>query len=222
MFNDNDKSENIDVVDQDDYSTKLKVVSLVNYLSQELALRKQSTRPVIICQTLCHEVCTSLLNFGVDRIISLTNMKYTLLAYASLFPGFLSVFINLTVPSTIYNKKGTTSDPKKWKNEFEWGHSFELVEIPVQPNTSADIKRLSFSQVPSSSRLPPFSPSLLSPFSLSLTPLLSFTLDRHVASFMSVQMEQQSVWQCLVTHSSQGSFSIQKEEFRLETVPRSL
>lgn len=147
IFNDNDKSDEIDVIDQDDYSTKLKVVSLVNYLSQEMAVRKQTTRPVIICQTLSHEVCTSLLNFGVDRIISLTNMKYTLLAYASLFPGFLSLFINLTVPSNIYNKKGATSDPKKWKNEFEWGHSFELIEVPIQPNTSQDVKRLSFSQV---------------------------------------------------------------------------
>lgn len=74
-------------------------------------------------------------------------MKYTLLAYAALFPGFLSLFVSLAVPSTIYNKKGAISDPKKWKNEFEWGNSFELVEIPILTNTSPDVKRLSFSQV---------------------------------------------------------------------------
>ncbi len=147
VFNDHDISDSIEVVDQDDYSTKLKVVSIVNFLSHELAIRKQITRPVIISQTYSHEVCTSLLNFGVDRIVSSTNMKYTLLAYASLFPGFLSIFASLTIPSTIYNKPGSTNDPSIWKNEYEWGNSFELIEIPIKGNTSADIKRLSFSQV---------------------------------------------------------------------------
>jgi hypothetical protein len=189
LFNDNEKSESIDVINQDDYSTKLKVVSLVNYLSQELALRKQSNRPVIICQTLSHEVCTSLLNFGVDRIISLTNMKYTLLAYASLFPGFLSLFINLTVPSNIYNKKGATADPKKWKNEFEWGHSFELIEIPVMANTSADIRRLSFSQVSYLTQIEDLSIHI----SLSLPPLPS--PGRLVGFCMSAPMGRVSVSQ---------------------------
>mmetsp|Transcript_24972 Transcript_24972/g.36842 ORF Transcript_24972/g.36842 Transcript_24972/m.36842 type:complete len:729 (-) Transcript_24972:1525-3711(-) len=147
IFADTNFTDTIDVVDQDDYSTKLKVVSIINFLSGELSCRSgQSSRPTIICQTVSHEVCFSLLNFGVDRIISINNMKYKILAYTALFPGFLSIITNLTIPSAIYNKRGTTTDPKKWKNEYEWGNSFELVEIPVQSNTSSDFKRLSFSQ----------------------------------------------------------------------------
>jgi hypothetical protein len=145
---DGNTAEVIDVVDQDDYSTKLKIVSVVNFLSSELSSgEKLRPRPTLICQTLTHEVCFSLLNFGVDRILSSNNFKYSIMAYGALFPGFISIISNLAVPSNVYNKQGTTRDHTRWKNEFEWGNSFQLVEINIAKNVSSDFQRLSFSQV---------------------------------------------------------------------------
>ena len=145
---DSGSTDAIDVVDQDDYSTKLKVVSIVNYISSELgAMETPKLRPTLICQTISHEVCFSLLNFGVDRILSSNNMKYSIMAYAALFPGFLSIITNLVIPSSVYNKRGATTDARKWKNEFEWGNSFQLIELSVLTNCGNDFKRLSFSQV---------------------------------------------------------------------------
>ena len=123
-------------------------------------------------------------------------MKYTLLAYAALFPGFLSLFVSLVVPSTIYNKKGATSDPKKWKNEFEWGNSFELLEIPISTNTSEGIKRLTFSQVIKLIYLLLFH---ITAFLLSYY----YYLIRLVDFYMNDQMEQQYVLQYLDLRGNQ-------------------
>lgn len=91
--------DTIDNVVQDDYSLKLKVVSLLSYLDAEAKKRMlevqlfskeprtNEDRPTVICQTTSHEVCFSLLNKGVDRIISKNNIKYSMLAYGSMFPG---------------------------------------------------------------------------------------------------------------------------------------
>ena len=98
-FSDRNARETVDSVIQDDYSLKLKVVSLMNYLDQEAKKKMlepavipggsncRELRPKVICQTMSHEVCFSLLNKGVDSVISNNNIKYSMLAYGSMFPG---------------------------------------------------------------------------------------------------------------------------------------
>lgn len=134
--------------EQDDYSTKLKAVSVINHLNEELSkLGRDAKRPTVIAQSYTHDVCFSLLVYGVDRLISLTNMKYSLLAYTSLFPGFLSIINNLTIPNNYYNATSRFSSDSvvSKRNEYEWGDSFELIEIPIKTNTSDGIKKLTFS-----------------------------------------------------------------------------
>jgi hypothetical protein len=138
-----------DQAEQDDNTTKLKAVSVINHLNEELGIRgKDAKRPTVIAQSYTHDVCFSLLVYGVDRIISLVNMKYSLLAFSSLFPGFLSIINNLTVPSNYYNVSSNISRDNSVvskRNEYDWGESFELVEIPVKLNTSDGMKKLTFS-----------------------------------------------------------------------------
>ena len=134
--------------EQDDYTTKLKAVSVINHLNEELGKHeKEAKRPTVIAQSYTHEVCFSLLVYGVDRLISLTNMKYSLLAYASLFPGFLSIINNLTIPNNYYNATSRVSADSviSKRNEYDWGDTFELLEIPVKTNVSDGIKKLTFS-----------------------------------------------------------------------------
>lgn len=126
----------------------MKAVSVINHLNEELGKRgKETTRPTVIAQTYSHDVCFSLLVYGVDKIISVINMKYSLLAYSSLFPGFLCIVNNLTIPNNFYNAAARLSADSviTKKNEYEWGDSFELVEIPVKTNTSDGVKKLTFS-----------------------------------------------------------------------------
>ena len=101
----------------------------------------------MLAQTYTHDVCFSLLVYGVDRIISISNMKYSLLAFTSLFPGFLSIVNNLTIPSSYYGVGVRFSNESiiSKKNEYEYGDTFELVEIPVESNTSDGMKKLTFS-----------------------------------------------------------------------------
>ena len=102
IFTDQSDRDFVDTVDnviQDDYSLKLKIVSTINFLQQEQKKRiiatgasskkpgGNYTPPTVICQAVSHEVCFSLLNRGVDRIISNNNVKYTMMAYGAMFPG---------------------------------------------------------------------------------------------------------------------------------------
>jgi voltage-gated potassium channel len=93
---DREAVETVDSVIQDDYSLKLKIVSVMNYFDQEakrklvvppISASAAFKLPILICQTVSHEVCFSLLNKGVDRIISNNNIKYSMMAYGAMFPG---------------------------------------------------------------------------------------------------------------------------------------
>jgi hypothetical protein len=121
-------------------------VSVINHLNEELSQRgRDAKRPTVIAQAYTHDVCFSLLLFGVDRIFSIANMKYSLLAFSALFPGFLSIINNLTIPSNYYNSRFSADNIVTRRSEYDWGGSFELVEIPVKTNTSDGMKKLTFS-----------------------------------------------------------------------------
>jgi hypothetical protein len=176
IFADNELSDHVDSIERDDYDTKLKVVSTINYLTKEITkstvlqgsksqnyysrvLGKSSgsdstvmRRPVIIAQAHSHEVCFSMLNYGVDRIIGINTFKYSVLAFSAIYPGFINLVSSLTIPSSqISLKKKFKRDENfsfdSWKNEYEWGTSFELMEVVIEKNATSAIKDLTFSQL---------------------------------------------------------------------------
>lgn len=176
IFADNELSDHVDSIERDDYDTKLKVVSTINYLTKEITKStvlqgsksrdyysriygKSSgseesvmRRPVIIAQAHSHEVCFSMLNYGVDRIIGINTFKYSILAFSAIYPGFINLVSSLTIPSSqISLKKKFKRDENfsldNWKNEYEWGTSFELMEVVIEKNATSAIKDLTFSQL---------------------------------------------------------------------------
>ena len=176
IFADNELSDHVDSIERDDYDTKLKVVSTINYLTKEITKSRvlhgsksqdfysrihgkssgsEETvmrRPVIIAQAHSHEVCFSMLNYGVDRIIGINTFKYSILAFSAIYPGFINLVSSLTIPSSqISLKKKFKRDEnfslENWKNEYEWGTSFELMEVVIEKNATSAIKDLTFSQL---------------------------------------------------------------------------
>jgi hypothetical protein len=176
IFADKDLTDHVDSIERDDYDTKLKAVSTINYLTKEISKatvlegsraqkfysrvlgrshRSKSTvmrRPVIISQAHSHEVCFSMLNYGVDRVIGINTFKYSVLAFSAIYPGFMNLLSSLTVPS---NQRSLKKKFKReedftlhtWKKEYEWGTSFQLMEIVIEKNATNTIKELTFSQL---------------------------------------------------------------------------
>lgn len=176
IFADNELSDSVDSIERDDYDTKLKVVSTINYLTKEITkttilqgsrshdfysrvLGKSTDsditvmrRPVIIAQAHSHEVCFSMLNYGVDRIIGINTFKYSVLAFSAIYPGFINLVSSLTIPSAQKSLKKKFRREKNfsldnWKSEYEWGTSFELMEIIIEKNATNAVKELTFSQL---------------------------------------------------------------------------
>jgi hypothetical protein len=176
IFADNELSDHVDSIERDDYDTKLKVVSTINYLTKEITkstllqgsksqdyysrvLGKSSgsnatvmRRPVIIAQAHSHEVCFSMLNYGVDRIIGINTFKYSVLAFSAIFPGFINLVSSLTIPSSQVSLKKKFRREENlsldsWKSEYEWGTSFQLMEVIIEKNATSAIKDLTFSQL---------------------------------------------------------------------------
>jgi hypothetical protein len=176
IFADNELSDQVDSIERDDYDTKLKVVSTINYLTKEITKSKvlqgsqsqdyysrvlgrsrgsDSTvmrRPVIIAQAHSHEVCFSMLNYGVDRIIGTNTFKYSVLAFSAIYPGFINLVSSLTIPSSQVSlkkkfKREENFSFDNWKSEYEWGTSFELMEVVIEKNATSAIKGLTFSQL---------------------------------------------------------------------------
>lgn len=152
LFVDSSVSDNVIKYNEtEDYITRLKALSVVNFIKVKLDAEYRTAlesneistilqRPVIISQALWHDTCFSLLDSGVDRAISLNTTKYYILAYGSMFPGFIGLISHLTI-STKHSKRNKTM------HEFDYGLVFELVEIPIDLHCSENIKRLSFSQL---------------------------------------------------------------------------
>jgi hypothetical protein len=118
--------DNQDAAQTQDFNTKLKVVSCINYLLKEIIVagkaakkatgkdarkqyryqdtRRESgsselvSRPVVIAQSTSIDACSSLLNYGADRMVELNSLKYSVLAYGAMFPGFISLMHHLALP----------------------------------------------------------------------------------------------------------------------------
>ena len=156
-----------------DFNTKLKVVSCINHLMKTIGSAKKHAkplstsrpslfkervdppqtlqRPVVIAQATAPEACYTLLNYGVDRMIELTTIKYAVLAYGAMFPGFMAILHALAVPlaggRTTGGSGGVYGGGGAWREEVRRGHSFDIHEIPVGSGASEEIKRLTFSQL---------------------------------------------------------------------------
>ncbi len=150
IFSDKYATSSKAAADVDKATTTMKSILTVNFIKADLNARirqsklplsvaqdKAQFRPVIISQSYAHESCLDMLDHGVDRVISIMNTKYSLIAHETMFPGFLAVFSALITYYPLYKHNSI--------HEFDYGLTFEMMEIPIKNNCSKNMKKLSFS-----------------------------------------------------------------------------